>query len=131
MRIVARHARQRVTLLKALAFAQVGRLVGDVVVFRMLRPQAEVVIVEWFTGAIAERRSAMLQGVAVAVSTQIHQSLPRQRRRTDHAMRLFLGRKLLVKVHVLAAWSVADFARHAENGILGTILIAASWQVFE
>ena len=69
MRIMARGAGQRVALLEALALLEIGQLVGDMVIFWMLCLQSFVVSIKRIARTITVCMAAVLDGVAVALST--------------------------------------------------------------
>jgi hypothetical protein len=69
---MASRARQLIIFLKALALAQVGHLVGHMILFAARVPVRPKVLVQRFARHIAESGPAPLGRIAVALSTYIH-----------------------------------------------------------
>ena len=129
MRVVAGDTGQRVALLKALARAQVRRLVGDVIVLGLSGRERLDVRVERIARPITERGTAIPEGIAVTLRAQVHQPLAREpSRMSDRLTRPSLGMSLM-KCHMLFAGTMTDFARHTENRGVAFVLIQRSRRV--
>lgn len=123
MRIMACGAGQRVALLEALALQEIGRLVCDMVIFWMLCLQSLVVSIKWIARPITEGGAAVLDGVTVALSTQIKLSLAIQlTRMNDVVGGLNFGMRLM-KRDVVFTRPVTHFTGDTKNEIVFSVLI--------
>src|SRR5262245_9133980 len=86
MGIVTRRTCKRVAALIALAFSQISDLISNVVILGKLTIHPTVVILQWFTRTITQRRSTLLNRIGVTLSTEIDLPFPRQIRRPDNCV---------------------------------------------
>ena len=123
MRIMACGASQRVALLEALALQEIGRLVGNMVIFWTLCLQSFVVGIKRFTGPITEGGAAVLDGVAVALSTQIELSLAIQLPRMNNVVSGLNFWMQLMKRDVVFTRHVTHLTGDTKNEIVFSVLI--------
>ena len=115
MRIVARDARQRFTLLVTATFLEISNLIRHTVLFGIPHVQHTKVIIQRLTRTVAERRLAKTDGVRVALRAKIHQSLAAEMLWVQYVCRSFLQRMGAVMLDMRFRRSVTSFARDTEE----------------
>ena len=115
MRIVARDARQRFTLLVTAAFPEIPNLIRHTILFGVPHVQHTKVIIQRLTRAVAKRRLAKTDGVRMALRAKIHQSLAAEMLWVQDVCRSFLQGMSVVMLDMRFRWSVTSFARDTEE----------------
>ena len=130
MGIMARDTVQRVTLLKTTALTQIGDLVRNVIILRMLNGERLVVFLQRFTGPIAEGRTPIIDGVAVTLRADLNLTFAGQMSGVYDGVGLFAVAMGLVIVHMVPTGTVASLTRDTRNMPLPPKLIEAARDVF-
>jgi hypothetical protein len=120
---MARRTSQRIAFLEALTLQEVTRLVGNMVVFWVLRFKSFVVGIKWFAGPISEGMAAMFDGVTVALSTQFDLPLAIQILGMNDVVSGLNLRIRMMKRDVILSRSVTHFTSHAKNETVLVVLI--------
>ena len=117
--------------MKTLALSKILHLVGDVIVFGILRGDDPVVVFQRLPRPVAKCRATMLDGVAVALRADLDQALARKQTGLNDPRGFFCPRIRLMIVHMLPPRSVTFLARDAKEELLAMVLVTRAGHMLQ